>query len=57
MEPSTETFNLGLFIWQVLALIAVILVFFLLVKIYKKISKYLDLQIKYLEKRIESEDE
>ena len=57
MEPSPDTFNTGLFIWQVLALIAIVLVFFLLVKIYKKISKYLDLQIKYLEKKIESEDE
>jgi F0F1-type ATP synthase membrane subunit b/b' len=57
MEPSSETFNLGLFIWQLLALIAVILVFFLLLKIYKKISKYLDLKIKYLEKKIESNEE
>ena len=57
MEPSIDTFNLGLFVWQVLALVAVILVFFLLLKIYKKISKYLDVKIKYLEKRIESDDE
>jgi len=57
MEPTTETFNLGLFIWQILALVAVILVFFLLVKIYRKISKYLDLKIKYLEKRLETDEE
>jgi F0F1-type ATP synthase membrane subunit b/b' len=57
MEPSIDTLNLGLLIWQLLALIAVVLVFFLLLKIYKKISKYLDVKIKYLEKRIEAEDE
>ena len=57
MEPSIDTFNIGLFIWQVLALVAVILVFFLLLKIYKKISKFLDLKIKYLEKRMKSDQE
>ena len=57
MVKSIDNFSLGLFIWQLLALIAVVLVFFLLLKIYKKVSKYLDLKIKYLEKEMESHEE
>ena len=53
---ETDSFSVGLFIWQILALLAVILVFFLLLKIYKKISKYLDMKIKHLEKKMESEE-
>lgn len=57
MVKSIDNFSLGLFIWQLLALIAVVLVFLLLLKIYKKVSKYLDLKIKYLEKEMESHEE
>lgn len=56
MEPTIGNFSWGLFIWQTFSLVAVILVFILLLKIYKKISKYLDLQIKYLEKKMKSLD-
>lgn len=57
MVKTIDHFSLGLFIWQLLALIAVVLVFLLLLKIYKKVSKYLDLKIKYLEKKMESDGE
>jgi hypothetical protein len=56
MGTTIDDFSLGLFVWQMLALIAVVLVFFLLLKIYKKISKYLDLKIQHLQKKMESED-
>ncbi|MEQ6124913.1 hypothetical protein AAON49_11960 [Pseudotenacibaculum sp. MALMAid0570] len=56
MGQTIDNFSLGLFIWQILALVAVILVFFLLLKIYKKISKYLDLKIKFMEKNMNSEE-
>lgn len=54
MEKTLNDFSIGLMIWQILALISVILVFFLLLKIYRKLSKYLDLKIKLLEKKIAS---
>ena len=57
MGNSINDFSLGLFIWQILALVSVILVFFLLLKIYRKLSKFLDLKIKLLEKKIAAEDE
>ena len=57
MEKLVDDFSWGLFIWQILALVAVILVFFLLLKIYRKLSKYLDLKIKYLEKKINSDED
>ncbi len=57
MGNNIDSFSWGLFIWQILALVAVILVFFLLLKIYRKLSKYLDLKIKYLEKKINSEED
>lgn len=56
METTISDFSWGLFIWQIFSLVAVVLVFFLLLRIYKKISKYLDLQIKYLEKKMDSEE-
>lgn len=56
MEETISDFSWGLFIWQIFALVAVVLVFFLLLRIYRKISKYLDLQIKYLEKKMNSEE-
>ena len=57
MINSTTNFNIGLFIWQLLALIAVVLVFFLLLQIYRKISKYLDLKIKHLEQKMDANQE
>lgn len=57
MGTTINDFSIGLFIWQILALVSVILVFFLLLKIYRKISKVLDLKIKLLEKKLNSEDE
>jgi len=57
MKNDVTNFSLGLFIWQLMALIAVVLVFFLLLKIYRKISKYLDLKIKYLERQMGSDQE
>ena len=57
MVTTLNDFSLGLFIWQILALVSVILVFFLLLKIYRKISKFLDLKIKILEKKLNSDDE
>ena len=57
MEQSINGFSIGLLIWQILALVSVILVFFLLLKIYRKISKFLDLKIKILEKKLHSDEE
>lgn len=57
MVTTLNDFSIGLFIWQILALVSVILVFFLLLKIYRKISKFLDLKIKILEKKLDSDDE
>lgn len=57
MGSTINDFSLGLFIWQILALVSVILVFFLLLKIYRKLSKFLDLKIKLLEKKLNSEEE
>jgi F0F1-type ATP synthase membrane subunit b/b' len=57
MEKTINDFSIGLFIWQILALVSVILVFFLLLKIYRKISKFLDLKIKILEKKLHSDEE
>ena len=57
MEKTINEFSIGLFIWQIFALVAVILVFFLLLKIYRKISKFLDLKIKILERKLESDED
>ena len=57
MGTTINDFSIGLFIWQILALISVILVFILLLKIYRKISKFLDLKIKLLEKKMESDED
>ena len=57
MGTAINDFSIGLFIWQILALVSVILVFILLLKIYRKLSKFLDLKIKLLEKKIESDDD
>jgi hypothetical protein len=54
MEKTINDFSIGLMIWQILALVSVVLVFFLLLRIYRKLSKYLDLKIKLLEKKIAS---
>lgn len=54
---TPDTINWGLFIWQLLALLAVVMVFVLLLKIYRKLSKYLDLKIKRLEKGMNSDEE
>lgn len=56
MGTTINDFSIGLFIWQILALVSVILVFILLLKIYRKISKFLDLKIKLLEKEMESDE-
>ena len=57
MEHTISYFSTGLFIWQILALASVILVYFLLLKIYRKISKFLDLKIKILEKKLNSNED
>jgi len=57
MGTAINDFSTGLFIWQILALVSVILVFFLLLKIYRKISKFLDLKIKILERKLDSNEE
>jgi len=57
MEKTINDFSIGLFIWQILALVSVILVFFLLLKIYRKLSKYLDLKIQLLEKKMDSDED
>ena len=42
MEKIINDFSLGLFIWQTAVFVLLIIVIYLLVKLYKKLNNYLD---------------
>lgn len=45
--------NNGIIIWQIMIAILIIFIIYFVIKIYKKISKYLDLKMKYLNSKID----
>lgn len=42
MEKIIKDFSIGLFLWQVLLFVVIIVVIYFMVKLYKKIILYLD---------------
>lgn len=42
MEKIIKDFSIGLFLWQVLLFVVIIVVIYFMVKLYKKIIVYLD---------------
>ncbi len=42
MEKTVNDFSLSLFLWQILVIILLAVIIFYIVKLYKKIVKYLD---------------
>lgn len=42
MEKTISDFSFELFFWQLLGLIVVIVIIYFLIKLYKKIIKYVD---------------
>jgi large-conductance mechanosensitive channel len=42
MEKMTNDFSLGLFLWQITVFIILIVIIYFLIKLYRKLIKYLD---------------
>lgn len=47
MENVLEP-NIGIVVWQILILVFWVFVIFIIIKLYRKIIKYIDLKIEYL---------
>jgi hypothetical protein len=42
MEDLLENFSIGIFLWQILNIIILIVIVVAIIKLYKKLMKYLD---------------
>lgn len=42
MEKSISNFSLGLFLWQILIFLIIIVILYFVLKLYRKITKFLD---------------
>lgn len=42
MEKIINHFSIGLFLWQTFVLVLLVVVAYYLIKLYKKVNKYLD---------------
>lgn len=55
MENTLVEPNIGLIIWQILIIILTVFITIITFRLYKKVTKYLDLKIEYLTTKIKSE--
>lgn len=56
MEKVVEQTSSGLIIWQIVTILIILFLFYLLYQFSKKINTYLNLKIKYLKQKLDSEN-
>lgn len=56
MEKTIDETSYGLIIWQILLIVILIFLVYFGYNFFKKINLYLNLKIKYLKQKIESND-
>jgi F0F1-type ATP synthase membrane subunit b/b' len=56
MEKVVEQTSSGLIIWQIVTMLIILFLFYLLYQFSKKMNTYLNLKIKYLKQKLDSEN-
>lgn len=56
MEKTIEQTSYGLIIWQILVIVILLFLIYFGYHFFKKVNLYLNLNIKYLKQKLDSED-